>query len=69
MQGLPEKVLYLPKLAVQAVVHIDILNLFALFSLPSLCVSLLLVEVGCVVQIELRYHIQARPRCEETIRL
>lgn len=61
---IPEKVLYLPELAVQAVVHIDILHLFRLFPPFPLCISFLLVEVGRVVQVELGDHIQARPEKE-----
>ena len=64
---IPEKVLYLPELAVQAVVHIDVFHLFSLLPLFPLHVSLFLIEVGRVVQVELGYHIQARPKIDYNI--
>ena len=57
LTDLPEEILYLPELAVQTVVHIDILHLFSLLPLFPFNISLLLVEVGRVVQVELGDHI------------
>ena len=63
----PEKVLYLPELAVEAVVHTDVFHLFSLLPLLPFGISLLLVEVGRVVQVELRDHIQARPKMDKIL--
>ena len=65
---IPEKVLYLPELAVEAVVHTDVFHLFSLLPLLPFSISLLLVEVGRVVQVELRDHIQARPKFAKMFR-